>query len=48
MTPSFVSTPPSNEFADGIALRFPQRAFHQAGANSSGRCWNEASQFSLS
>jgi hypothetical protein len=34
MTPSFASAPPSNEFADGIALRFPQRAFHQAGANS--------------
>jgi hypothetical protein len=23
MTPSFVYAPPSNEFADGIALRFP-------------------------
>jgi hypothetical protein len=42
MTPSFASAPPSaqadasrtNEFADGIALRKPQRAFHQAGANS--------------
>jgi hypothetical protein len=31
MTPSSAQAPPSNEFADGIALRFPQRAFHQAG-----------------
>ena len=34
MTLGFVSEPPSNEFADGIALRSSQRAFYQAGANN--------------
>ncbi len=46
MNPSFVSKPPSNEFADATTRRFPPHVLHQAGANSlserdtcsSGRC----------
>jgi hypothetical protein len=30
MTPSFVSAPPSNEFADAITRRFPPHVLHQA------------------